>query len=147
MKKLILTFGILITLSGCGYDSYEECRLRETQKCGENNTACNSRATTYCKSEFPKLKPKKIKLEDNVDYTIKMVVGTVNVKNYSNSTIRVVKVVPKRCGEPKSVNWDEEKNYLAGRLIYSGQDKDVVTFTDVSDRRDVDWCFHSYVGT
>ena len=53
MKKLILTLGILITLSGCGYDSYEECKLREQQECGADNVACNSSAIRYCKKEFP----------------------------------------------------------------------------------------------
>jgi hypothetical protein len=54
MKKLILTLGILITLSGCGYDSYDECIVREHQKCGPDNPRCSSKVDNYCDSEFPK---------------------------------------------------------------------------------------------
>lgn len=50
MKKLILTFGILITLSGCGYDSYDECMLKELQKCGSDNPRCSSKVDNYCDS-------------------------------------------------------------------------------------------------
>jgi len=42
-----------MTLTSCGYDSYEECKLREQQKCGADNVACNSSAIRYCKTEFP----------------------------------------------------------------------------------------------
>lgn len=39
-------------LGGCGYSSYEECELKEVQKCG--NSDCNELVKNYCDAEFPK---------------------------------------------------------------------------------------------
>tara|TARA_B100000686_G_scaffold327748_1_gene386947 strand:+ start:31 stop:327 length:297 start_codon:yes stop_codon:yes gene_type:complete len=47
MKKILMLLGV-IALASCGYDSFEECVLRETQKGGDRNAAIG-----YCRYEFP----------------------------------------------------------------------------------------------
>ena len=50
MKKLIPLI-LLTALVGCGYDSYEECRLKELQKmenAGGTEGAQNSAVYQYC---------------------------------------------------------------------------------------------------
>ena len=45
-NALLLSLGV-VALSSCGYDSYEECVLRETQKGAERNVARD-----YCYGEY-----------------------------------------------------------------------------------------------
>ena len=50
--KIILSLILLsmtLLISGCGYDSMEECRLKELQKC--STELCNERVYAYCASE------------------------------------------------------------------------------------------------
>ena len=54
MNKLIPLI-LLTALVGCGYDSYEECRLKELQKmknAGGTESAQNSAVYQYC-SRYP----------------------------------------------------------------------------------------------
>ena len=53
MKRLIIISGMCLLISSCGYDSYEECSVKEMQKCGADNNACNYQAGAYCRKEFP----------------------------------------------------------------------------------------------
>ena len=52
MKKFLLFSALFTILGGCGYSSYEECELKEIQKC--SNSDCNDLAKSYCDAEFPK---------------------------------------------------------------------------------------------
>jgi len=49
--KLLLTIPILLMFAGCsqvGYESYEECMLREIQKCSP--VECGNSADYYCQT-------------------------------------------------------------------------------------------------
>ena len=50
--KRIIVFVFIIILSGCGYSSYEECQLKESQQCKTSD--CERLARNYCDAEFPK---------------------------------------------------------------------------------------------
>ena len=50
--KIILSLVFLcvtLLLSGCGYDSYTECKLKESQKC--SNKTCVDAARDYCRKK------------------------------------------------------------------------------------------------
>ena len=50
--KIILSLVLLsmtLLISGCGYDSYAECKLKEMQKC--SSESCREQVHSYCASE------------------------------------------------------------------------------------------------
>ena len=49
-NALLLSLGV-VALSSCGYDSYEECVLRETQKMDVYHPSI---VWDYCEAEFPR---------------------------------------------------------------------------------------------
>ena len=52
--KTILSLVLLsmtLLISGCGYDSYAECKLKEMQKC--SSESCREQVHAYCDSEVP----------------------------------------------------------------------------------------------
>tara|TARA_X000000950_G_C13670208_1_gene559632 strand:+ start:265 stop:681 length:417 start_codon:yes stop_codon:yes gene_type:complete len=51
MNKITLIIIVAFAITSCGYSSYEECKLKEIQKC--ESGACNSAATSYCQKKFP----------------------------------------------------------------------------------------------
>tara|TARA_B100002052_G_C15738481_1_gene532036 strand:+ start:569 stop:949 length:381 start_codon:yes stop_codon:yes gene_type:complete len=65
MKKLIILSGLCLLVSSCGYDDYDECALREIQKCNVDTAACRNSAVSFCKNKFPTDAEKaKAKLEE-----------------------------------------------------------------------------------
>lgn len=42
----LVLLSITLLVSGCGYDSYTECKLKESQKC--NRESCVDAARDYC---------------------------------------------------------------------------------------------------
>jgi hypothetical protein len=68
MKKAIFLIPIIFIISSCGYSSYEQCTLKEIQKC--ETGACNGAAYSYCKAKFPE-KYKWVESNDKVYVDLK----------------------------------------------------------------------------
>jgi len=73
MKRLIVVI-VLMFLGGCGYSSYEECQLKESQKCETSD--CSELVKDFCKTEFPR---KLTYIESKHEYKI----------NYEEKAIRI----------------------------------------------------------
>ena len=68
MKKAIFLIPIIFIISSCGYSSYEQCTLKEIQKC--ETGACNGAAYRYCNAKFPE-KYKWVESNDKVYVDLK----------------------------------------------------------------------------
>lgn len=51
MKKAIFLIPIIFIISSCGYSSFEECELREFQKC--ETKKCEIAVYSFCDTKFP----------------------------------------------------------------------------------------------
>ena len=142
MKKLLLLLPIIFIISSCGYSSYNECTKEEIRK---NDGKSNSSIFSYCREKFPK-NTQSILLRHEVDYGMTVSSnGELKISNYSDQIIRVVKVVPVKCGDSKKTNWDDERNYMAGKSVFPGYSSKVVTYTDWSPNNN--FCFYYHVRT
>jgi len=143
INKITLVIITAFVITSCGYSSYNECTKEEIRK---NGGKSNGSIFSYCREKFPQTTKKSSTLKQDVDYVISMKGNEVFVRNYSKEYIRVVKVKLKYCGSDiGEFSWDDEKNYLAGRSIIPGWEEKVVTFTDLTDVKNI--CFYHLVKT
>ena len=118
MRKLSAIFLIIFSFLACEYSTVDECIMKETQK---SSGVVNPSIRRFCAEKFFKEdKPKQ--LRENIDYTVDLFSNALVVKNYSDKSITNFKVFVRTCGTFPEVDWESQKNILAGDFIISGRE-------------------------
>ena len=118
MRKLSAIFLIIVTFPACEYSTVDECIVKETQK---SSGVVNSSIKRFCAEKFIKEeKPEQLRI--GIDYTVDLYLNTLVVKNYSDKPINYFKIFVRTCGTFPEVDWNSQKNNLAGVFIISGRE-------------------------